>query len=160
MKKIILYLLVIIVMIYSSLCFASSEKRSAIQYTNLKIANVLLFHGKYDIELLVYCRQNIGNNTVLISKVEESLYKKLSEVSSIAPSLEELGGTPINVIASVINYRNNYKLLYAGPYRNQVVDNYLQIITDSLIEQKDKYGRLPTTPLIEFYKHYKQSDLK
>lgn len=144
-------------MLFSSISFVNSEERSKSHLVNLKIANVLLFHAKYDIELTNYCRKNFEDNIMLISKVEESLYRKVSEVSSTAPLLKELGGTPINVIASVITCQNNYKPLYNGPYRNQIVNNYIQLITDSLIDNKHKYGRLPTTPLMEFYK---QNELK
>lgn len=147
-------MLLLVFILNANLSCASSTRKSAPRITNLKIANVLLFHAKSDIELIYYCRENLGSNTEVISKLEESLYRKISEVSSTAPLLEDMGGTPINVLASVINYQKNYKSFYKGPYRNQVVDNYLQIITDSLLEQKSKYGRLPTIPLIEFYKQH------
>ncbi|WP_339132892.1 MAG: hypothetical protein WGN25_11360 [Candidatus Electrothrix sp. GW3-4] len=147
-------LLFLVFIFNANLSYASTTKKSASRITNLKIANVLLFHAKSDIELIRYCRENLSGNTEVISKLEESLYRKISEVSSTAPLLKDMGGTPINILASIINYQKNYKPFYTGPYRNQVVDSYLQIITDSLLEQKSKYGRLPTTPLIEFYKQH------
>ncbi len=152
MKKTILCMLVAILLYCSCSSFDGSDKRAARHTTNLKIANVLLSYAGYDIDLLDYCRQNLGDNTVLISKIEESLYMKLSEVSSTSPTIDKLGGTPLNVLASIINYQNDNVIYYSGPLRNKIVDDYLTLITDSLLEQKDKFGRIPTSPLMKFYK--------
>ena len=157
MRENIVYFLVFLLLCGSSPCFAESSKKITKKNCSIKHANSLLFHAENDLKLLKYCRENISDNKELITKVEESLFKKLSEISSISPSLDELGGTPLNVIASILNYQSDNLIHYSGPYKNEIVHNYLTSIANSLIEQDDKYGKLPTTPLIKFYKNNKKT---
>ncbi len=153
----ILSICIVLLLCSSSPCFAESSRKITKRNCSVKHANSLLFHAENDLKLLKYCRENICDNKGLITKVEESLFKKLSEISSISPTLDELGGTPLNVIVSIVNYQSDNLFHYSGLYKNEIVDNYLTSITNSLIEQDDKYGRLPTTPLITFYKNNKKT---
>ncbi len=157
MAKIIIVAILCLLLGGIHLSLANDGENSVNRTNDVGDANALLYHAKHDIDLLNYCRGHFNQEEQLIEKIEETLYRKLSEVSDISPSFDELAGTPLFVVVDVINYKNKYDIYYEGVFNNERVNNYLNLIRDSLVDNTEEYKRLPLSPLIEFYKNYEQT---